>query len=114
MGERSDALLRPGGRAGEAPPSPDGGSGATADGALADRAAAAVSALPARRQEVFRLVRRHGLSYEEVARVLEMPLETVAEHMSLALASLRAALASREDAAGTSRITDPDPERRAP
>ena len=62
-------------------------------GALADRAAAAVAALPGPRQEVFRLVRQCGLSYEEVTRVMEISHEAVADQMSLALASLRRALA---------------------
>jgi RNA polymerase sigma factor (sigma-70 family) len=66
----------------------------TVEGELAGRAAAAVSALPARRQEVFRLIRECGLSYEEVAGVMEIAPQTVANHMSLALASLREVLAS--------------------
>lgn len=61
---------------------------------LAERASAAVAALPARRQEVFRLVRECGLSYGEVAGVMGISQQTVANHMSLALASLRDALAS--------------------
>jgi RNA polymerase sigma-70 factor (family 1) len=55
-------------------------------------AAAAVAKLPARRQEVFRLVREEGLSYQEVARVLQLSPQTVANHMSLAMADLRTAL----------------------
>jgi RNA polymerase sigma-70 factor (ECF subfamily) len=55
-------------------------------------AAAAVSRLPARRQEVFRLVREEGLTYQEVAEVMELSPQTVANHMSLALADLRTAL----------------------
>jgi RNA polymerase sigma-70 factor (ECF subfamily) len=55
-------------------------------------AAAAVASLPARRREVFRLVREEGLSYQEVASVLELAPQTVANHMSLALADLRTAL----------------------
>jgi RNA polymerase sigma-70 factor (ECF subfamily) len=55
-------------------------------------AAAAVSRLPQKRQEVFRLVREEGLSYKEVADVLELSPQTVANHMSLALADLRASL----------------------
>lgn len=55
-------------------------------------AAAAVSRLPPRRREVFRLVREEGLSYQEVAVVLELSPQTVANHMSLALADLRTAL----------------------
>ncbi|MGD8362256.1 MAG: sigma-70 family RNA polymerase sigma factor, partial [Gemmatimonadota bacterium] len=62
-------------------------------GAELQRAAAtAVARLPARRQEVFRLVREEGLSYHEVARVLELSPQTVANHMSLAMADLRTAL----------------------
>lgn len=60
---------------------------------LRERAAAAITALPTRRQEVFRLVREGGLSYQEVADVMEISLQTVANHMSLALASLRETLA---------------------
>lgn len=63
-------------------------------GPLADRAAAAVAALPAPRQEVFRLVRQCGLSYGEVTSVMGISHETVAVQMSLALASLRQALAT--------------------
>jgi len=55
-------------------------------------AAAAVSRLPPRRREVFRLVREEGLSYQDVAEVLELSPQTVANHMSLALADLRTAL----------------------
>jgi len=99
---------------GQGVPPGSGRSNRTAGGTLADRAAAAVSALPARRQEVFRLVRRCGLSYEEVTRVLEIPLETVTDEMNLALASLRAALASDEDTLRTTRLTDPGSPRQAP
>lgn len=55
-------------------------------------AAAAVQHLPVKRQEVFRLVREEGLSYLEVAQVLGLSPQTVANHMSLALADLRVAL----------------------
>jgi RNA polymerase sigma-70 factor (ECF subfamily) len=55
-------------------------------------AAAAVRRLPEKRQEVFRLVREDGLSYQEVAQVLDLSPQTVANHMSLALADLRVAL----------------------
>jgi RNA polymerase sigma-70 factor (ECF subfamily) len=55
-------------------------------------AAAAVSNLPAKRQEVFRLVREEGLSYRDVAEVLGLSQQTVANHMSLALADLRTTL----------------------
>lgn len=56
-------------------------------------AARAVAALPPQRREVFRLVREEGLAYKEVARVTGLSPQTVANHMSLALRDLRAALA---------------------
>jgi RNA polymerase sigma-70 factor (ECF subfamily) len=55
-------------------------------------AAAAVSRLPERRREVFRLAREEGLSYQEIADILGLSTQTVANHMSLALADLRTAL----------------------
>jgi len=67
----------------------------TEESELAERAAAAVAALPPRRREVFRLVREGGMSYEEVAAVMGISPQTVANHMSLALASLREALDRR-------------------
>ncbi len=65
---------------------------AVAETELAERAAAAVAALPERRREVFRLVREGGLSYRETGRVMGISLQTVANHMSLALATLRGVL----------------------
>jgi RNA polymerase sigma-70 factor (ECF subfamily) len=55
-------------------------------------AAAAVTRLPERRREVFRLVREEGLSYQEIAEIMGLSTQTVANHMSLAMADLRAAL----------------------
>jgi RNA polymerase sigma-70 factor (ECF subfamily) len=55
-------------------------------------AAAAVAGLPPKRREVFRLVREEGLSYKEVAEALDLSPQTVANHMSLAMADLRATL----------------------
>lgn len=55
-------------------------------------AAAAVSRLPERRREVFRLAREEGLSYVEIAEVMGLSTQTVANHMSLAMADLRTAL----------------------
>ncbi|MGW8268041.1 MAG: RNA polymerase sigma-70 factor [Longimicrobiales bacterium] len=55
-------------------------------------AAGAVARLPEKRQEVFRMVREEGLSYREAATVLGLSEQTVANHMSLALADLRAAI----------------------
>jgi len=55
-------------------------------------AAAAVDRLPDRRREVFRLVREEGLSYKDVAELMDLSSQTVANHMSLAMADLRTAL----------------------
>jgi RNA polymerase sigma-70 factor (ECF subfamily) len=55
-------------------------------------AAAAVARLPEKRREVFRLVREEGLSYRDTAAVMGLSEQTVANHMSLALADLRANL----------------------
>lgn len=63
------------------------------DSELRRAAAVAVSALPPKRQEVFRLVREEGLSYKETAQVMGLSPQTVANQMSLALADLRKALA---------------------
>jgi RNA polymerase sigma-70 factor (ECF subfamily) len=59
---------------------------------LKTAAAAAVASLPPKRQEVFRLVREAGLSYSEVAEVMDVSPQTVANQMSLALSDLRRAL----------------------
>lgn len=53
----------------------------------------AIETLPDRRREVFRLSRFEGLSYREIADVLDISPQTVANHMSAALADLREALA---------------------
>jgi len=53
----------------------------------------AMRALPERRREVFVLVRCHGLSHREVAKLLGLSPQTVANHLSLALSDLRDALA---------------------
>jgi RNA polymerase sigma-70 factor (ECF subfamily) len=60
---------------------------------LSDIVADAVSALPQRRRDVFLLVRHQGLSYKEVSQVLDLAPQTVANHLSMALADLRTALA---------------------
>ena len=41
---------------------------------------------------MFRLVREEGLSYQEVAQLMDLSPQTVANHMSLAMADLRTAL----------------------
>jgi RNA polymerase sigma-70 factor (ECF subfamily) len=55
--------------------------------------AAAVDALPEQRRDVFVLVRHHGLSYKEASQVLDLAPQTVANHLCMALADLRTALA---------------------
>lgn len=50
---------------------------------------AALEELPERRREVFVLIRYHGMSYREAAEVLDMAPQTVANHVSGALALLR-------------------------
>lgn len=59
------------------------------EGELLDRLERAVAGLPPRRQEVFTLIRLHGLSYEEAASVLGIATQTVANHLSAALRDLR-------------------------
>lgn len=58
---------------------------------------AAIRALPERRREVFILVRFHGLSYAQVAEVMEISYQTVANQMSVALARLREVLTSHDE-----------------
>jgi RNA polymerase sigma-70 factor (ECF subfamily) len=55
-------------------------------------AEAAVTALPPRRREVFRLARMEGLSYREIADVMGLSPQTVANQMSRALTELHQAL----------------------
>jgi RNA polymerase sigma-70 factor (ECF subfamily) len=62
-------------------------------GELREILEAAVNALPKRRREVFVLVRIHGLSHRETAKVLDLAPQTVANHLGLALADLRISLA---------------------
>lgn len=54
----------------------------------------AVEALPTRRREVFVLARFQGLSHREIAEAMGISLQTVANHMRLALEGLREALRS--------------------
>jgi RNA polymerase sigma-70 factor (ECF subfamily) len=49
----------------------------------------AVASLPARRQQVFRLKREENMSYEQIAKRLNISPNTVANHMSEALDFLR-------------------------
>lgn len=59
---------------------------------LEARCEQAVSGLPARRQEIFILARAHGLSYREIAQVMNISPQTVANQMSAALSDLHSAL----------------------
>lgn len=71
------------------PPSPL----ARAEAAELEAAAeAAIAALPPRRREVFRLARSEGLSYREIAEVMGLSPQTVANQMSRALTELHEAL----------------------
>lgn len=53
----------------------------------------AIEALPERRREVFVLARFHDLSYRQIAEVMEISPQTVANQMSAALSELRQSLA---------------------
>jgi len=48
-----------------------------------------VSSMPQRRRSVFILHRRHGLSYKEIAHILDVTRKTVENHMGLALKDIR-------------------------
>ena len=59
---------------------------------LKQAVAKAIKALPPRRREIFKLVREGGFTYEEIAEIMEISRQTVANHMSLALSDLRVML----------------------
>ena len=52
----------------------------------------AICALPAKRQEIFRLAREEGLKYREIAEKLNLSVKTVETQMTLALKQLRESL----------------------
>lgn len=56
---------------------------------LSERLKVWIDALPDRRREAFHLSRYEGLSYEEIARVMEISVKTVENHIRLALKDLR-------------------------
>lgn len=64
---------------------------------LREEVSAAVASLPDRRREVFKLARFHGLSYHEIAAVLGISSQTVANQMSSALSELKERLSHRLD-----------------
>jgi RNA polymerase sigma-70 factor (ECF subfamily) len=72
------------------PPTPQGSLESDEIGAAVTTA---VNALPERRRDVFVLIRYHGLSYKDAADVLGLSPQTVANHLHLAVADLRTALA---------------------
>lgn len=49
----------------------------------------ALESLPPRRREVFELIRLRGLSHKDVAQVLDISYQTVANHLRLAMQDLR-------------------------
>lgn len=53
---------------------------------------AAISALPEKRQEIFRLAREEGLKYREISERLDISVKTVETQMTLALKQLRESL----------------------
>lgn len=63
----------------------------------------AIDKLPERRKLVFTLSRKHGLTYREIATVMDISIKTVETHMHRAFRSLRAQLASYRPATPTSR-----------
>lgn len=64
----------------------------TEEGELRRAAGEAVERLSPRRREVFILSRFHGRTYREIAGIMGISEQTVANHLSAALASLREAL----------------------
>lgn len=56
---------------------------------LRDQVEAALNTLPPRRREVFVLARYHGHTYREIAQIMEVSPQTVANQMSAALEHIR-------------------------
>jgi RNA polymerase sigma-70 factor (ECF subfamily) len=52
----------------------------------------AIAQLPPRRREVFVLAHQHDLTYRQIADIMAISPQTVANHLSAALSDLRAAL----------------------
>jgi RNA polymerase sigma-70 factor, ECF subfamily len=59
---------------------------------LAREVKAAVDSLPSRRREIFILARFHGRSHREIAEILDISPQTVANQMTAAVTQLRPAL----------------------
>lgn len=64
-------------------------SGNNYDQDMVDQIWLIVEEMPRRRRSVFTLHRRHGLSYKEIAEVLNIRRKTVENHMGLALKDIR-------------------------
>ncbi|HLR24636.1 MAG TPA: RNA polymerase sigma-70 factor [Fodinibius sp.] len=56
----------------------------------------AAETMPGRRKMVFELHRRHGLSYKEIACVMDISRKTVENHMGMALQDIRDKLACQK------------------
>ena len=59
----------------------------------------AIMQLPPQRQKIFKLSREEGLSYQEIAERLDISPNTVKEHMSLAMKTIRTYLVKEHDIA---------------
>lgn len=75
-----------------APLTPDA---VTEESELAAELECAIASLPERRREIFILAHLQDFSYREIAELLELSPQTVANHMSLALRDLRKRLGER-------------------
>jgi len=62
-------------------------------GVLSEKVEAAIQALPKRRRTAFLLHRRHGLTYKEIARAMDITPKTVENQIGRALKALRNDLA---------------------
>jgi RNA polymerase sigma-70 factor (ECF subfamily) len=56
----------------------------------------AVASLPERSRQTYLLHRQHGMSYAEIADVMEISVKTVENHLARAVAALRRTLAEWE------------------
>ena len=75
------------------PPAPPTPLEETTDNEMRGALDRALSSLPRKRREVLVLAHLQGLSYREIAELLDISVETVKKHISLALADLRRLLA---------------------
>lgn len=67
-----------------------------------------VGKMPPQRKMVFELHRRHGLSYEEIARVMQISRKTVENHMGRALEELRNGLHAGREEKADQQVGSPD------